>query len=598
MAILPLPDKLPAILFTLLLLSFTQIGYTQPGNRVENSRYLKVVRVYADSVITNGRDTYGEIQSPLFADGINVLTGDPVKWTGNGETWILSNYGSQQNLMRVLDSLTELTGDETYREAAAEATRYMFTHHSDSRGLLYWGGHKFVDLATHTHHFEDEPHELKNNFPYYEFMWRVDPDATARMLRAIWNAHILDWKTLDMNRHGPYNSPRGVLWDHDFEQPEPFFEGRGLTFINFGTDMMHVGFSLYILGEDDGARLWSKRLFEQYIRARHPETKLGVYQYSMPERRDTPPASGPLTGRLTYSNFGDRAENQFREVYGDIALEGNVLWGNRVETMYGRSPIMTLHLAEKLEGTPEGDYLLEKTLEGLIAMSHHAYDAEKNIFRPMWTDGTDLTGHTMPRTGYYGREGDEFRALKPDGIMALSYARAARLSGGEPAIWNVLRNILIAEGLGDIGSPPVSGSTSDLNLNLNQYPNQKQNQNTETDSGPDLDLENSSTDPNMLVAVLELYMATENPVFLQLAERMGDNIITRNYHHGYFMPSRDHLYARFDSLEPLALLVLEAIRSGTPDAVPPYLASYGSTQGAHDDYARTIRDWIFYEQKQ
>jgi hypothetical protein len=199
-----------------------------------------------------------------------VDTGEPVRWDGDG--WILSNFGSQQNLMRVFTSLTELTGDKKYLNAAAEATQYMFDHHSDKNGLLYWGGHQFVDLETMDHQFEGRPHELKSNFPYYDFMWEVDPVATRRLLRAIWNAHVLDWSVLDLNRHADYNGEMGRLWDHEFAAPEPFFEGIGLTFINFGTDMIQAAMALYFLDGDEGARLWGNRLFEQYVRARHPET--------------------------------------------------------------------------------------------------------------------------------------------------------------------------------------------------------------------------------------------------------------------------------------------------------------------------------------
>lgn len=533
----------------------------------DDSRYLSAVQTFANNILTHGRDTYGETHSPLFVDGINVHTSEPIRWELDGESWVLSNFASQQNFVRVLTSLTELTGEQNYRKAAVDAAQYMFDHQSDSQGLLYWGGHQFVDLETMQNQFDGRPHELKNNFPYYEFLWEVDSLATRNMLRAMWNAHIMDWTVLDMNRHGPYDSEMGPLWDHEFEQQEPFFEGRGLTFINFGTDMMHVGFALYFLGEEEGARVWSMRLFDQYVQARHPETGLGVYQYSRPERREAPPAEGPLTGRLTYSNFGDRAENQFGAVYGDIALEGNVLWGNRVRTLYGRSPIVTLYLAEQMQGTDEGAYLLDKTLAGMKAIAEYAYVPEDNYFKPMWANGTDLSGHTMQRTGYYGKEGREFSALTPGGVMALSYARAARLSDGNSIIWNVVSNILKANGLGFAGA------------NHND--------------APELNLETDQSDPDFLIAVLELYQLTGERDYLKLAERIGDNILATRFHHGYFMPTEEREFARFDEAEPLALLTLEAVRQGRPNAVPTYLAGIGSTQGDHDEYGRT-RDFIFY----
>lgn len=534
------------------------------------SHYLDAVLTFADNVLARGRDRYGEVHSPLFADGIDVESGEPVTWQYDGNTWILSNFGSQQNLMRVLVGLTELTGDKRYREAAVKATRYMFEHHSDSKGLLHWGGHQFVDLKTMENQFESRPHELKNHFPFYEFMWDVDPVATRRMLRSIWAGHIVDWGVLDMNRHAPYDSGEELSWDHEFSQPEPFYEGTGLTFINFGTDMIQVGMSLYFLDKDEGAREWGLRLYEQYVRARHPETGLGVYQYSQPRQRDVPPEEGPLTGTLTFSGYGDRAKNQFGAVYGDIALEGNVLWGNRVRTMYGLNPIMMLHLAEQLAGTKAGDKLINWTMDGMVAIAEHAYVPEENYFRPMWADGTDLTDDVMPRTGYYGRKGASFAKMIPDGIMALSYARASRLSGGDSTIWNVIRHIMIAHDLGDPGE--------------------------KMGSQPSLNMETNTADPNLLIAVLELQRATEMDEFLVLAQRIGDNILQFRYHNGFFQPSEKHVYARFDDTEPLALLTLESILRGRPDAVPHYLPGVGGTHGQHDEFGNT-RDWLFYEKK-
>lgn len=95
--------------------------------------------------------------------------------------------------------------------------------------------------------------------------------------------------------------------------------------------------------------MWGERLYYQYVRARHPETGLGVYQYSKPVREEDPPETGPLTESLTYSSYGDRAENQFGFVYGDVAKEGNMLWGGRMQTLYGQSPVLMLHLAKQLQ---------------------------------------------------------------------------------------------------------------------------------------------------------------------------------------------------------------------------------------------------------
>lgn len=554
------------VLLSITLLSCTKIsGETPP----QQSKYLQAVQTFADNVLVNGKDTYGEIHSPLLVDGINVKTKEPVRWEFENHTWIISNFAAQQNLMRVFVGLTALTGDSTYRNKAENIVQYMYKHQSAENGLLYWGGHKFVDLQTMEPHFEGRPHELKNNYPFYEFMWEVDSSATRQMLHAMWNAHILDWSKLDLNRHGEYNLEMGKLWNHEFHQPEPFFEGEGLTFINAGTDMIQSAMTLYLLGNDEQAKTWGLRLYEQYVRARHPETNLGVYQYSRPKQTEKPPAEGPLTGELTFSRYGDRASNQFGEKYGSIALEGNVLWGSRMETLYGRSPVMILHLAEQLKNMEAGEKLKTWAIEGLKAYATYAYIPEENIFRPMWADGTDLTGDVYPRTGYYGKKGTPFKAVEPSSEMMLAAAKAVRLSEGETELWEWLRNMFKGEGLGDPGA--------------------------KLDSESNLNYDTNSDDPTVLVTVLELYRYTEDEDFLRLAEKIGDNILANKFSEGYFRPTKNHIYTRFDRPEPLALLMLEAAQQGKAELVPPFVTGYGSTDGEPSMGGRPSDEYFYRE---
>ena len=531
------------------------------------SKYLEVVMEFANNVLEHGRDSYGEIHSPLLVDGINIETGEPARWKSDGNSWVISNFASQQNLMRVLTGLTELTGDSRYRQAAEEAVRYMFEHQSDSNGLLFWGGHQFVDLETMKPQFEGRPHELKNHFPYYKLMWEVDPEATKQMLEAMWNAHVLGWEKLDLNRHGEYNLEMGALWRNTFNQPEPFFEGEGLTFINAGTDLVDAAITLHLLSGEDAPKEWGLRLYEQYVRARNPETGLGVYQYSQTRRTESPPAEGPLTGELTFSRYGDRAANQFGAVYGAEALEGNVLWGARIRTIYGQSSVMYLHLAEQLSGTPEGEQFRQWALDGLRALLKWGYIPGGNHFKPMWADGTDLTGQVYPRTGYYGRKGTPFRPIKPDAAMLFSYSKALKLSGGEQVFWEFVRNVFIEAGLGDPGAS--------------------------FDAKPDLNYTTEVSDATVLAAVLELHTATGNKAYLELAEKIGENIIDKHFHEGYFLPTKKHLYARFDTPEPLVLLMLEAQRLGIPGRVDAYVTGSGSTDGEPQENGRPSDDYLY-----
>ncbi len=57
------------------------------------NRYLNAVREFADNVPKYGRDTYGPKHTPLFVDGLNIHTHEPVKWIApNDDRWILSNW--------------------------------------------------------------------------------------------------------------------------------------------------------------------------------------------------------------------------------------------------------------------------------------------------------------------------------------------------------------------------------------------------------------------------------------------------------------------------------------------------------------------------
>ena len=318
--------------------------WTSAGEDALSPR-LQAARQFADIVLDKGRDTYRASPTPMFVDGLNVDTLEPVCWQYGGESWICCNLASQQNLFRTLVALTNLTGEARYKDAAKEAISWHFEHYTRSCGLLQWGGHRFIDLATGKVVGEQDTHELKWSFPYYELMWEVNPGATERYIKAFWNAHILDWTVLDMNRHGRYDRAAGALWDSAYVGGEPFFPAKGLTFLNTGSDLMYAGILLYELNGDDGAATWALRLMKRYVDARNPFTGLGAYQYS----------------QLDANN--DRALRQFApEFPGRPALEGTLLAGSGVYSYGGVSQLL---MAEKLG--ERGAAMLDWVRDGLVA---------------------------------------------------------------------------------------------------------------------------------------------------------------------------------------------------------------------------------------
>jgi pectate lyase len=202
---------------------------------------------------------------------------------------------------------------------------------------------------------------------------------------------------------------------------------------------------------------------------------------------------------------------------------------------------MQLELAERLGEA--GQEFRDWTVSGLRAYAKYGYDPAGHSFRPMWADGTDLTGYVFSRTGYYGRQGRTLRPVAATAPYLFSYARAYRVSQDEE-IWNTLRSIMQGLKLGDPGTP--TGTERSLNLKT------------------------TNSDTAALFAILELHRATRQPEYLQLAEVIGDNILKRSFHKGFFLSSDRSNLARFDALEPLALLRLEATLQGKVELVPAY----------------------------
>ena len=162
------------VFLTFLLCWSTNSFAAEPSDPNQNSKYLNAIRTFADNVLKYGRDIYGPKHTPLFVDGLNVNTHEPVKWiTPDGDRWILSNLASQQNLFRTLDGLTRITGDPKYKQAAMDAIKYAFENLRSPNGLLYWGQSCAYDAqgdkvcGTNTHCF-------KANYPCYKLMWEVN----------------------------------------------------------------------------------------------------------------------------------------------------------------------------------------------------------------------------------------------------------------------------------------------------------------------------------------------------------------------------------------------------------------------------------------
>jgi pectate lyase len=491
----------------------------------DSEKYLKAVQNFADTVIEKGRDTYGNKHTPLFVDGLHAKSLKPVIWKKDGQSWILSNFASQQPLIRTLDGLSVLTEDPKYRRASIDAIRYALKHLQSPNGLLYWGGHLAWDLE------QERPvgqyagiHEMKGHQPYYRFMWEIEPQSTRRLMGAIWATHILDWNRLDYNRHANTEKPAEPKWNHEFSEniDVPFpAKGGNLSFANVTPPLMHSGTMLAVLGQDKDALKWTRRLTYRWQQGKHPQT-------------------GLCGGQLSYRKQ-DRAQDALGHVH-PLINEAKIVASYHQTSRYHHMPLVQMQAGEKLlkaggKYSEVGREFIAWALEDLKIYARRSYNSDKKKFIAMMIHGTPIKWREAKK-GYYIPE--SFAPRNPDGILLWGYAMAYRLSKDE-AHWKMVREIAQSMEIGDIGLS--TGKKQALNFDT------------------------VLADWRMIYVLLELYRADGNRKMLRLASRIADNLLQLQKETGLFpRPGRD--YARTGDEIPLALLHLAAALEDKSDNMP------------------------------
>ena len=524
--------------------------FVLPGSAAEPSdpnRYLNAVRTFADNVLKYGRDTYGPKHTPLFVDGLNIHTHEPVRWISpkgswytatETEEWIISNFASQQTLLRTLDGLSTLTGDPEYRDAGKKAIKYAFENLISPNGLMYWGRMSAYDLQADKIKNAHDHHTFKRCYPYYELMWKVDSEATKNLIEAFWSAHIWDWSNLDFNRVARYSDSLEEPWQHEYKRYPTFFNtnvsGR-LGQFHTGTSLIHAGTTLHRLSGKQDSLIWSRRLIQRFSDARHPKTGISPLWYNYPR--------WILRNKSLAKNFADQ-----RTVVFPFHISEGLKEMQRM--LYGESWLPDPVLATLLVGDSlgeEGKEFVLWALEELTAWGKASYRKTDNMFVPILTDGTNIEGVVFEESCPSGLKGDTVSGISANPAYFWLYATAYRLTN-DAFIWEMVRNIAIGNHLGDIDN--LSGQEFSIPIDI------------------------ESSDPRVLLGFLELYKATKKIEFLLMARCIADNILKDRFNQGFFVLSKEHFYARFDSFDPLALLHLVAAIDNRKISMPIVWPTY------------------------
>lgn len=196
-----------------------------PKAPVPKSPYLPVVYRYADTMLKNGRDTYGPQKTGLFLSALDrhtlaPLTNLPVlaglltqqRAAAKGGPLVGANPQHDQNFLRLLYTLSELSGKPHYREAAdAELKWFLENARSPVTDLLPWGKHLSWDVM------RDEPadaiggdasHAFFRPWMLWDRCFTVAPNGSRSFARGLWEHQIANHDTGAFHHRAGYSRHR------------------------------------------------------------------------------------------------------------------------------------------------------------------------------------------------------------------------------------------------------------------------------------------------------------------------------------------------------------------------------------------------------
>ena len=202
---------------------------------------LRVVRLYADTMIEHGRDTYGPQQSGLLLSALDrgtlqLLKVRPAPPGGirrgdrPGRAWVEMNGANpmlDQNLLRVFYTLSELTGEARYARVADEELSWFFHHTmSPKTSLLPWGEHLSWDVVWDVpiSGGEEMMHEFARPWVLWDQCYRLAAEPSVRFALGLWEHQIANQKTGGFDRHAPYFE-HGPVDGKDFARHAGFYIG-------------------------------------------------------------------------------------------------------------------------------------------------------------------------------------------------------------------------------------------------------------------------------------------------------------------------------------------------------------------------------------
>ena len=240
------------------------------------SPFIGVVYKYAEAMIEHGIDTHGPQKTGLFLSALDRKTLGPLKTRPSapggiregdrpgpaGGPLVGANPHLDENLLRLLYFLTELSAEDRYAQAADNALKWFFENaQSPQTGLLPWGEHLSWNVITDeiASGHPDPVHEFARPWLLWPRCFELAPDASKRFALGLWNSQIADHKTGAFNRHA------------DFHKSAP---APGMDFARHAGFYIRTWAEAYAYTKDRQFLSAIKVLLSRYVKKRRPDNGL------------------------------------------------------------------------------------------------------------------------------------------------------------------------------------------------------------------------------------------------------------------------------------------------------------------------------------
>ena len=208
------PGRLSALLALVLAGTAGSVNCA-PIGPLTHTNYLIYVTNCLDTLIEFGTDRYGPKTAPILVSILDVETRlCPSNPAALDEQWRVgrrerrnpagANLLFDQQTLKTLYAVSQVTGQARYARFANSYVGWYLTNLVDEKGFFWWGWHRHYDV------FRDEklghlgnPHELHAiHCIAWDRLWAANPAAVRREIEAIWQWHVIDKQTGEVNRHG------------------------------------------------------------------------------------------------------------------------------------------------------------------------------------------------------------------------------------------------------------------------------------------------------------------------------------------------------------------------------------------------------------